>query len=433
MPMKCYPRSSTLCTALIAYWLASPLFGAGITYRLTVRAGKHDRANTPVCVLLVEQEQQANLDPKLLAEARSVTLSDADGNELPAQLTPPGLLNEDVDRPGLVVQELHFILPSLKKGESLKLSAALSSDPPEAKGFAWKQAENEHAELSCDGRPVLRYMCKPLDNSGPQAREQTYKVFHHLYDPAGTRLVTKGPGGLYSHHRGLFYGFNRISYEGAPRVDTWGCGGGAYQSHEGFLGEAAGPVMGRHAIQVDWHGPGEKVFATEKREMTVYHLPGGQLVEFASRLASTIGKVKLDGDPQHAGFHFRAAQEVADGDQKLTYYLRPDGRGEPGNTRNWGGKNPDPRTVNLPWNAMSFAIDGNRYTAVYLDHPDNPKEARYSERTYGRFGSYFEYELDEGNQLGVNYRVWLQNGEMTGDQAAALSADFVEPVLVSVD
>ena len=33
---------------------------------------------------------------------------------------------------------------------------------------------------------------------------------------------------------------------------------------------------------------------------------------------------------------------------------------------------------------MSFVLDGKRYSVVYLDHPDNPKEARQSERTYGR-------------------------------------------------
>ena len=87
----------------------------------------------------------------------------------------------------------------------------------------------------------------------------------------------------------------------------------------------------------------------------------------------------------------------------------------------------------MPFNAMSFAIDGKRYTAVYLDHPDNPKEARYSERTYGRFGCYFEYEMEEGRELEVNYRVWLQEGEMTVDEAAALRADFAEPMLVSVE
>jgi hypothetical protein len=327
---------------------------------------------------------------------------------------------------------MHFILPSVEKGDTLELTAVLSNKQPGQTGFRWEDTPGQFAELFYGDRPVMRYMCHPLDESSPQAREKTYKVFHHLYDPAGTRLVTKGAGGKFSHHRGLFYGFNRISYADAARVDTWHCGGDAFQSHQGFLAQESGPVLGRHRVHVDWHGQGKKVFASEEREMTAYHLPGGQLVEFASRLRSTAGAVKLDGDPQHAGFQFRAAQEVADGDQKLTYYLRPDGRGKPGETRNWSAKNSDPRTVNLPWNAMSFEIDGTRYTAVYLDKPSNPKQARYSERTYGRFGSYFEYELNENKPLELNYRIWLQEGEMSIDQAAALSADFVEPVAVVV-
>jgi hypothetical protein len=280
--------------------------------------------------------------------------------------------------------------------------------------------------LSYDGRPVLEYMYRALD---PDAREETYKVFHHLYSPDGARRVTKGPGGKFTHHRGLFFGFNRISYGDGKRVDTWHCRGAAYQSHEGLVDEEAGPVLGRQTVAIDWHGAGAEVFAKEERQMTVYHVPGGQLVEFATDLSTTVGPVKLDGDPQHAGFQFRAAQEVADGDQKLTYYLRPDGKGKPGETRNWPG-NKD--FVNLPWNAMSFVIDGQRYTAVYLDRPENPKEARFSERTYGRFGSYFVYDLDRGKDLVLNYRIWLQQGEMTGEQAAALSADFVEPVAVEV-
>ncbi len=152
-------------------------------------------------------------------------------------------------------------------------------------------------------------------------------------------------------------------------------------------------------------------------------------MEFASHLATADGRVRLDGDPQHAGFHFRAAQEVADGDQKLTCYLRPDGKGKPGATRNWPG-NKD--FINLPWNAMSFVIEGKRYTAAYLDSPANPKEARFSERSYGRFGSYFEYELDAETDLQANYRIWLQDGEMTVEKVTALSNDFVDPVVVSV-
>ena len=33
--------------------------------------------------------------------------------------------------------------------------------------------------------------------------------------------------------------------------------------------------------------------------------------------------------------------------------------------------------VDLPWNVMSFVVGGKRYTAAYLDRPENPKEARY--------------------------------------------------------
>jgi hypothetical protein len=275
-------------------------------------------------------------------------------------------------------------------------------------------------------------MYKPLDESNPAAREATYKVFHHLYNPAGTQLMTKGPGGLFSHHRGLFYGFFRNTYGDGQQADTWHCKGDAHQSHEGFLAQEAGPVLARQLVAIDWHGTAKKVFANEKREMTVYDVPGGQMVDFASRLSSTVGKVKLDGDPQHAGFQFRAAQEVAENGDKSTYYLRPDGKGELGETRNWGDGTNDSKCTNLPWNALSCMIGGDRYTVVYLDKPTNPKEARYSERSYGRFGSYFEYELDEGKDLVVKYRIWIQDGEMTVEEVADLSADFVEPVEVTV-
>ena len=48
--------------------------------------------------------------------------------------------------------------------------------------------------------------------------------------------------------------------------------------------------------------------------------------------------MRLDGDPQHAGFHFRANQEVAKNGKENTYYLRPDGKGKLGDTRNWDPK-----------------------------------------------------------------------------------------------
>jgi hypothetical protein len=141
--------------------------------------------------------------------------------------------------------------------------------------------------------------------------------------------------------------------------------------------------------------------------------------------------VRIDGDPQHAGFQFRAHNDVDAYTTNETIYVRPDGTGKPGETRNW-----DPQTrmgpVNLPWNAMSFVLGEKRYTAAYLDHPGNPKEARFSEREYGRFGSYFEYTIEEDKPLTVNYRLWLQEGLMQPEEVAALSNNFVDPVKVTV-
>ena len=126
---------------------------------------------------------------------------------------------------------------------------------------------------------------------------------------------------------------------------------------------------------------------------------------------------------------FLRKKTVAAKTKNETYFIRPDGVGKPGETRNWPQNKAH---VNLPWNAMSFVLGGQRYTTVYLDRPANPKEARFSEREYGRFGSYFEYDLNASNRLDVDYRIWLQEGEMTVPAVAALSADFVEPVGVSV-
>jgi hypothetical protein len=400
------------------------------TFELTVEAGKLDRNQSPVCVLL----------PLPAGEVKSVTLKAADGKELPAQITEPGLSHRDEHDPAKEC-ELHFILPKLKAGESLKLKATLTEGKPsKATGFNWKDIKGEHLDLFYEDRPVLRYMYHPLDESTKERREETYKVFHHLYDVTGKRLVTNGgPTGIYPHHRGLFFGFNKITYGDGKKADTWHCTEDAAQTHEKMVSAEAGSVLGRHCVLIAWHGVGKEVFANEERELTVYNVPDGILVEFASLLKTAKGTVKLDGDPQHAGFHFRAEDEVAQHDKKVekkeaepeTIFIRPDGVGKPGDTRNW-----DPKTkqgpVDLPWNAMSFVLGGQRYTVAYLDKPTNPKEARFSERAYGRIGSYFEYEVTEKKPLKVDYRIWLQNKQMTVAEGAALDDDFVNPVKVTV-
>ncbi len=417
--MKCLPP-----VLLSLILLASPASAEVKKYKFVLHAGAHDRLQTPVKVPV--------LLPKSLVDAHA-EIVDSDGKRYPAQVTRGSLLSlprpgQDADTP----VEIVFLAPPLKASQTLTLGALVRNEgnvPPRT--TKWTDTPGQFTELSFTGRPVLRYMHAALDETTKDTRSATFKPYHHVYDPTGKILLTKGPGGLFPHHRGVFYGFNRISYGDGKKADVWHCNTGEYQSHEQFVSAEAGPVLGRHVCRIAWHGQGGEVFAEELRELTAYNTPGGTLIEFASRLESKVGKLRLDGDPQHAGFQFRATQEVPDKTAKLTYYLRPDGKGEPGKFRNWDAKIRDPKTVNLPWHALSFVVNDQRYTCCYLDRLENPKEARSSERDYGRFGSYFEYDLDSVRPLDVNYRLWLQEGEMTGEQVQRLADDFVQPVKVS--
>ncbi len=381
------------------------VFSQDNVFTLTVKAGALNRSNCLVRAAVVIPESFAGSTAAILEEG---------GRTLPGQLSPPALGSA-------AKRELSFVLPKLDAGASASFRVTLLRDPsPVDDAFAW----NEQGLLSFGKRPVLQYMNAPLDESSPAAREQTYKVFHHLYDPKGERRVTKGAGGKFTHHRGIYYGFNKVTYGAGKTCDVWHCTKGAHQAHEKTLESAVGSVFGRHRLSVGWHGEGKELFAREERELTAYAVPGGILVDFVSLLKPELAPVKLDGDPQHAGFHFRADGEVADKTSRLTHYIRPDGAGKPGETRNWPGQKDH---VNLPWNAMSFVLGDDRYTVAMLDRPDNPKEARFSERDYGRFGSYFARTLEAGQTLLVRYRLWLQKGDLTPDSVASRSADFLNP------
>lgn len=324
-------------------------------------------------------------------------------------------------------------LPTLTALALFIAPAAVAAD-----GFAWKDVSGKHSDLSLDGEPVARYVYERIDFSSPERRDETYKPFHHLYDATGKNFLTKGPGGKFPHHRGIYFGFSKCRFSKGGReisVDTWHCKAGkdgqpgAHQTHEKVLKQEADADSAVQRVRIDWHDNEGEVFAVEERQLTFSKNDDGALVvDFVSTLTPKVDKVVLDGDPQHAGFQFRASNEVAESTAKQTYYLRPGtGKGQPGQTINWSDKNDTEATRDLPWKAMSFVVNGDeRYTVVYLDHPGNPKPARFSERDYGRFGSYFVKEITPESPLHVRYRLVVGAGEQTMEACEILSREFVE-------
>jgi len=236
--------------------------GASSFVEITIAAGPQERKNIPVRVPL-------RLGKDKIA---TVALTGPDGKAIPTQWTKPGLLSGEGS-------ELHFILPHLPAGQTLRLHADLSTNEPLGEeSFAWHDHPGDHTDLFFGKRPVLTYYYHPLDESSKESRERTYKVFHHLYSPRGDRVVTNGlpddPKIHSPHHRGVFYGFNRISYGDGKTADLWHCTNGAYQEHDRFLASEAGPVLGRHRLAIRWHGQDKKAFA-EESEVAAPRCPQG--------------------------------------------------------------------------------------------------------------------------------------------------------------
>ncbi len=298
--------------------------------------------------------------------------------------------------------------------------------------YTWEKEDGKHLDLRHDKQLIARYMFEPIDESSKERREETYKPYCHIYKRrSDDQFITKGPGGKFTHHRGIFYGFSRISYTDAEgkehsKVDTWHCRM-AHQVHREFSAMEANEDSASFTAKIDWIGDDGKAFASEARTMRFSLVDNDLVIDFESKLTPLVPTMKVDGDPQHAGFQFRASNEVSELSAKSTYYLRPEtGKGKPGATINWSPKTDTEATRDLPWKGLCFTLDDKKYTVAYLDSPSNPKPARFSERDYGRFGSYFAAEVSKEKPLEVTYRLVIREGEMEPEEIAALSDAFTK-------
>ena len=59
------------------------------------------------------------------------------------------------------------------------------------------------------------------DESTPESKHETYKVYTHIFDKHGKAPITKGAGGApFTHHRGIFLGWSKTRFSGKS-VDSW--------------------------------------------------------------------------------------------------------------------------------------------------------------------------------------------------------------------
>ena len=271
-----------------------------------------------------------------------------------------------------------------------------------ADGFAVQDTAGDHADVLLDGKIVARYMYA-FDKSTKERLLETFKPYLHIFDAEGKAPITKGPGGVFPHHRGIFIGWNKISYDGKS-FDRWHMPDGQI-IHQKFA-ESKGDATSCTLTAINnWNDKAEKPFLQEQRTMVFRKAtaPGRITVDCTFKITAIAGDVVLDGDPEHAGIHYRPAKELTTTE---TVYYYPVEKAAPH------------KDLDYPWVGMTYTLAGKQYSIVEVSHPENPKGTKWSAyRDYGRFGAFPKAEIKKGETLTLKYRFLIIDGEMPAADA----------------
>jgi hypothetical protein len=266
-------------------------------------------------------------------------------------------------------------------------------------GFSFQDKPGEYLDVLLDGKIAARYM-DAHDTSTKEKRLETYKPYLHVFDIEGKAPITKGAGGNFTHHRGIFIGWNKLGF-GGKVFDRWHMNNGEIV-HQKFSEQKADATSATFTSLTHWNDADGKPMVEEERIQTVRRgpAPARLVIDFVSKLKAPSGDVKLDGDPEHAGVHYRPANEVV---TKETVYVFPKEGAQP------------TKDLDYPWVGETYVLPTGKFSVVHMNHPDNPKNTRYSAyRDYGRFGAFFTGDIKSGETLTLRYRFLIADGAMPG-------------------
>jgi len=356
---------------------------------LLLETGDVARSHAPVSVEVpVDERVSREIVSRLFAgDGPSVLVKEG-------ETTTHGQVEKVFDRDGAVAGlRLSWIVESAEPGEQKRYVARINTAnlPAVAQQFRFEDTPAKYLDCLFGNRPVYRYVYE----FDPKRFHDTFKPFHHVYDFGGTSFITKGPGGHDSHHRGMYIGWSQVKV-GSKTHNLWAMSDKSYQQHVKFVDResSAGPVLARRVAIIDWKNPDGQPLVRERRETVVYKQPRERhLFDMMFRLETLGGVVDMPGaNLHHAGFQFRAANEVAY-HRSSTRYVIPRGSRRINDS------------VNGPWCVQSPVVLEKRYAIQHMDHPSNPGPTVYSTRQYGRFGAFFPTSLEPGKPVQCQYRI----------------------------
>ncbi|MGB6220313.1 DUF6807 family protein [Haloferula sp.] len=212
-----------------------------------------------------------------------------------------------------------------------------------------------------------------------------------LFGVDGEIVTQDEPDAQFPHHRGVFIGWDEI-VSPLGSHDLWHMDTGRMSTAEieKVVIEDDGVSL---LVRIDWMAtpddPGERLL-TEWRTISISRPEGVTQVDTHCKLEAARA-LNVGGDLQHAGFHFRAHDEVSGRTNETRFMESPAGL--------YAGND-------LEWSQMLFGRGARSYGVGLFNAPGNPVE-ELSQRTYGRFGYYFSQPIGQGESLALDYRVRL--------------------------
>jgi hypothetical protein len=297
-------------------------------------------------------------------------------------------------------------------------------------GFAFKDTPGKFLDVLLDGRMVARYVYE-FDDSTKARREETYKPFLHVADPEGKGFITKGVGGMDTHHRGIYIGWQAIQWKDKKEINLWEMPSGN-QVHQKFSARKVEADLATFTAVVAWKLLDGTQILEEQRTFTFRRpaAPALVVIDVASKLTAVGGDLVLEGNPEHGGIQYRAVDVKEGLDKSVTKYLLP----KDGAATDWTAGSPTvtAKLVDLPWAAMAYVIKDSAgkeagYCVQEMSSAGNPKGTLWSAyRDYARFGACPKLEVKEGQSATVRYRFCVTGGKTpTADELRARYDEFV--------
>jgi len=250
-----------------------------------------------------------------------------------------------------------------------------------------------------DGRPVLGYNHGPqLANNAPEHRQREGYLFP-LYTPAGVSPLEDFPQDHW-HHRGLFWAWPVIVYEGKT-YDIWTLGPGITLKHHNHSSSATGIAATLDAEQ-GWY-VGDTQIVKETISLRVEPtVANARSLEIAVTLEALGKPVVIGGQPDqtkgYGGMNVRFAPRTA------TRITTPEGEVPK-----------DEDMVSHTWASLEANFDGKPAGVRVESLTGNPGQPPgWCLRPYGFIGANFpgtgSHTLQPGMPLTLRYRVTVYDG-----------------------